>query len=172
MPTGSPPARRTTRLLTTLALALVAVACYPGGPGGGTEASPVSPGLPSSVPVSPGLPSAEPPPASAPPILPVPTDEVLPDGRIRSWPRSLPALPGAVEVITVVTHCGFEGSLDWDGSFWREEARSPEGGPIGDFEDTGPITLIDADTARFQSSTGTLVRLQRIDGPVIRSLCD
>lgn len=87
-------------------------------------------------------------------------------------PSSPPKAVGAIEPITVFTHCGFEGRLDWAGSFWRETGREPAGGPIGDPEDTGRITLINATTARFESSTGTIVVLGRVDGGVTLQPCD
>jgi hypothetical protein len=87
-------------------------------------------------------------------------------------PSSGAAVVGASERITVFTHCGFAGQLDWAGSFWRETGRSPEGGPIGDPEDSGLITLLTPTTAKFVSSTGTVVALERLPGPVELAPCD
>lgn len=87
-------------------------------------------------------------------------------------PSSPSAVVGASERITVFTHCGFAGQLDWAGSFWKETGRSPEGAPIGDPEDTGLITLVTPTTAKFVSSTGTVVALERLPGAVVLAPCD
>jgi hypothetical protein len=62
--------------------------------------------------------------------------------------------------------------VDWAGSFWRETGREPSGGPVADPEDSGRMTLINETTARFESSTGTVVVLERVDGPVVVQPCD
>lgn len=87
-------------------------------------------------------------------------------------PSSPPREVGASEEITVFTHCGLEGHLDWAGSFWREVTRSPAGAPIGDPEDAGRITLTGPAQARFESSTGTVVALERVPGPILLQPCD
>ena len=70
------------------------------------------------------------------------------------------------------THRGLAGRLDRAGSFWQETGRSPEGGSIGDPEDTGRITLLTPKSAKFVSSTGTVVALERMPGPVELAPCD
>lgn len=126
-------------------------------------------------------PSATPTPSAPPTVVPSPSPSATPEPTISAPPQPgsqevLPTSPpkdvGAVEAIMVFTHCGFEGRLDWAGSFWRETGREPEGGPIGDPEDSGRLTLINATTARFEASTGTVVVLERVAGPVTLQPCD
>ncbi|HET7726636.1 MAG TPA: hypothetical protein VFK54_04850 [Candidatus Limnocylindrales bacterium] len=117
-------------------------------------------------------PSAAP---SAPPSAiasPLPSEPAFPNGGQEVHPSSAPRAVGDGELITVFTHCGFEGRLDWAGSFWREVGRIPEGGAIGDPEDSGRITLVGPTRAVFESSTGTEVLLERLPGPAVLFPCD
>jgi hypothetical protein len=152
-------ARRVLATLSVLALMAVSLSAC------GASAASVSPSV-SIVPASPA-PSVE--------VTPSPSPSDAPGSQPGSrtvQPSSGPAVVGASERITVFTHCGFAGQLDWAGSFWRETGRSPEGGPIGDPEDTGLITLLTPTTAKFVSSTGTVVALERLPGPVASVPCD
>lgn len=79
---------------------------------------------------------------------------------------------GDAELITVFTHCGFEGRLDWAGSFSREVRRVPAGGAIGDPEDTGRIMRLCGTEAVFESSTGTKIVLERLPGAAVLFPCD
>src|SRR4051812_16597371 len=160
-------ARRFLRVVVVLALsALVATACGHSTPG---------PSVASAVPVQPTpAPSAS---VDASSSLPSPT--APPSATAGGQPGSQTVRPsspavvvGASETITVFTHCGLAGRLDWAGSFWRETKRSPDGGPIGDPEDTGLIRLLTPTTAKFVSSTGTVVALERMPGPVELAPCD
>ena len=149
------------RALVAGALTLAVAACASAGPSPTPSASPT------------GSPSATPEPATPEPT-PVASVEPPPNqpGSQEVTPSSPPKSVGEAEVITIFTHCGFEGRVDWAGSFWRETGRAPEGGPIGDPEDTGRMTLVSATEAAFESSTGTLVTLERVDGPVTLFPCD
>jgi hypothetical protein len=154
-------ARRAIRrapLLTVLVLAACSASSTP-------SATPPATPSPSAPPTTVASPSAS--------ATPAPTISAPPQpGSQEVTPSSPPKDVGAVEAITVFTHCGFEGRLDWAGSFWRETGREPEGGPIGDPEDSGRLTLINATTARFESSTGTVVVLERVAGPLTLQPCD
>jgi hypothetical protein len=158
-------ARRVLGALCVPALLIASIAAC-----GGSAASASPPA--SAVPASPTpsvlvtasvSPSASPSPSATPGSQP---------GSQTVRPSSGAAVVGASERITVFTHCGFAGQLDWAGSFWRETGRSPEGGPIGDPEDRGLITLLTPTTAKFVSSTGTVVALERLPGPVELAPCD
>ena len=136
--------------------------------------------------VTPGpSPSASPPavPATPTPVAtPVATPLATPEPSVSApsqpgaqevLPSSPPKAVGEFEVLTLFTHCGLvAGRVDWAGSFWRETAREPDGGAIGDPEDTGRMTLMSATQARFESSTGTVVVLERVDGAVSVQPCD
>ena len=156
-------------LLSPVLLAVAVAACGSSVP----SATPVAPspvvspsGASPSVAVSPSASASLP--ASTEPTISAPPQP----GSQEVTPSSPPKEVGAVEAVTVFTHCGFTGQLDWAGSFWQEAGREPEGGPIGDPEDTGRITLINPTQARFESSTGTVVVLERLDGPVTLQPCD
>jgi hypothetical protein len=70
-------------------------------------------------------------------------------------------------------HCGLTYNLDFDGSFWR--AINPNGSQEAPAffinYDRGYITLVSSDVAEYESSTGEVVALRRIDGPVIIPVC-
>jgi hypothetical protein len=70
-------------------------------------------------------------------------------------------------------HCGLTYNLDFDGSFWH--AINPNGTrePPSFFinSDRGYITKISSDEAEYEASTGEVVELRRIDGPVIVPGC-
>lgn len=140
------------RLMLT-AVIVVTAAC-----GAGATAS-TAPSAPPSIP-----PSA----TTSPP----PSEPGFPNGGQEVHPSSAPRAVGDGELITVFTHCGLEGRLDWAGSFWREVGRIPEGGAIGDPEDSGRITLVGPTRAVFESSTGTEVLLERLPGPAVLFPCD
>lgn len=92
--------------------------------------------------------------------------EALPDDRIRVWPRSAPIEVGVVYRMRPVTHCGLDHLFDLDGSFWEVVARpDPAGDHLGDPYDDGTVSLVDEDTAVYESSTGAEYRLTRLEGP-------
>ncbi len=93
-----------------------------------------------------------------------PRHENLPDGRVRIWPISARVQQGVPYRITVLTHCGLDHALDFDGSFWQvvEQPASPE---LGGLEDEGDITLESEDEATYRSAAGQVFRLVRREGP-------
>lgn len=145
-PSMAPPLAR---LMLVAVMALTVTAC---GQGMATTAAP----------------SADPP-SAGPPAT---SEPGFPNGGQEVRPSSAPRAVGDGEPITVFTHCGFEGRLDWAGSWWREVGRVPEGGAIGDPEDIGRITLVAPTRAVFESSTGTEVLLERLPGPAVLFPCD
>jgi hypothetical protein len=160
-------ARRVFGAIVPLGLVvLIVTAC-------GAPTASVAPSIvasPSSPSASPSVsPSLEPAASASPGLSGIPAGQ---PGSQTVQPTSASAVVGASETITVFTHCGFAGRLDWAGSFWQETGRSPDGGPIGDPEDTGSITLLSPTTAKFVSSTGTVVVLERLPGPVELAPCD
>jgi hypothetical protein len=89
----------------------------------------------------------------------------------RFWPRSAPVEEG-VTYRYDTGHCGLDFMIDFDGSFWH--AVNPNSGeePILFYDqDVGTIERIDDDRARYRSSSGREVRLERIDGPIVTQLC-
>lgn len=146
--------------VAVVTLAVVVAACSAAAP-------------PPSAAPSPAPSSASP--ALTPPVTVTPeaaSAASLPPGATEVRPASAPRTVGASEIITVFTHCGFEGRLDWAGSFWREVRRVPAGAAIGDPEDTGRITLLSNTEAVFESSTGTRLVLERLPGAAVLFPCD
>ena len=141
------------RLTLTAVITLGAGAC-----GAGTPGSTAPPAAPSTAPSA----------IASPP----PSEPGFANGGQEVHPSSAPRAVGDAELISVFTHCGFEGRLDWAGSFWREVGRIPEGGAIGDPEDSGRITLVTGTRAVFESSTGTEVLLERLPGSAVLFPCD
>ena len=90
----------------------------------------------------------------------------------RVWPISAQVEEGQ-RYIYEAPHCGLTYNLDFDGSFWR--AINPNGTqePPSFFinSDSGYITLVSSDQAEYEASTGEVVELRRIDGPVILPGC-
>ena len=161
-PTG---ARRVVRAPVFLGLSLLLIAaCQSAQP---PSVAPAVPAVATPAPTPSDAASASPSPSEAPS-----GDPGGQPGSQTVQPSSPSAVVGASERITVFTHCGFAGQLDWAGSFWKETGRSPAGGPIGDPEDTGLITLLTPTTAKFVSSTGTVVALERLPGTVVLAPCD
>jgi hypothetical protein len=161
-PTG---ARRVVRAPVFLALGILLIAACE--PAQAPYVAPAVPALATPAPTPPDAPGPSAPPSDAPS-----SDPGGQPGSQTVQPSSPSVVVGASERITVFTHCGFAGQLDWAGSFWKETGRSPEGGPIGDPEDTGLITLLTPTTAKFVSSTGTVVALERLPGSVVLAPCD
>jgi hypothetical protein len=111
--------------------------------------------------------------------LPAPTTEprheMLDDdeNQVRIWPRSARVEEGVAYHFTAYTHCGLDHALDFDGSFWRLDARlTPDSHDLGDPDDTGTIRLESTDVAVFTSARGTQYRLVRHDGPLDTFFCD
>jgi hypothetical protein len=100
----------------------------------------------------------------------------LGDDRYEVWPASAPVDPGDHYRFTVHTHCGVDNApIDFDGSLWDYEGPELTRGPEGDLEDPedeGVITLVAEDEAEFTSEHGTVVTLQRHDGPKVIPGCD
>ena len=92
--------------------------------------------------------------------------------KARVWPASAQVRQGQAYVYET-GHCGLTHDLDFDGSFWR--AINPNGtGEEPSFfinHDKGSITLVSEDEARYESSTGEVVELRRIEGPIIIPGC-
>jgi hypothetical protein len=93
----------------------------------------------------------------------------------RFWPRSVRAERGVVYRFEV-PHCGLDWLVDFDGSFW--EGRAIVDGtnwvPAEDIPDgdTGAIELTGANWARYEASDGTWTLLSRVEGSIVRQLCD
>lgn len=96
----------------------------------------------------------------------------LDDGMSRIWPRSARAEEG-VEYIYETGHCGLTFDLDFDGSFWEAANPNGEKEPPSFFinYDKGYITLVSDDEATYEASTGEVVELKRVDGPIIVGGC-
>lgn len=101
-----------------------------------------------------------------------PSSVAIDANRARAWPVSAQVEEGQ-KYIYQAGHCGLTHNLDFDGSFWR--AINPNGTrePPSFFinADRGYITLVSHDEARYESSTGQVVELRRIDGPIIIPGC-
>jgi hypothetical protein len=70
-------------------------------------------------------------------------------------------------------HCGLTYDLDFDSSFWRAVNPNGDKEPPKFFinYDKGYITLVSEQRARYESSTGEVVELRRIDGPIAIGGC-
>jgi hypothetical protein len=117
-------------------------------------------------------------PVPAPPALPPPArddyrSEFVSDERgYRFWPRSAPVQPG-VAYRFQVPHCGLDWLVDFDASFWEPAYVMPDRPPDFAFNsDLGSIELVGPDEARYVSSTDEQVSLFRVDGPIVRQLCE
>jgi hypothetical protein len=120
-------------------------------------------------------------PVPAPAALPPPVrddfrSQFVSDERgYRFWPRSGHAERGVVYRFEV-PHCGLDWLVDFDGSFW--EGRAIVDGtnwvPAEDIPDgdTGTIELTGANWARYEASDGTWTLLSRVEGSIVRQLCD
>lgn len=108
-----------------------------------------------------------------PPIRDDYRSEFVSDERgYRFWPRSGPAEFGAVYRFEV-PHCGLDWLVDFDSSFWEPVYAIPDRKHDSAINsDIGTITLVEPDEARYVSSTDEQVSLFRVDGPVVRQLCD
>ena len=108
-----------------------------------------------------------------PPIRDDYRSEFVSDERgYRFWPRSGPAERGAIYRFEV-PHCGLDWLVDFDGSFWEPVYVMPDRQPDSAINsDIGTITLVEPDEARYVSSTDEQVSLFRVDGPIVRQLCD
>ena len=90
----------------------------------------------------------------------------------RTWPVSAQVKEGQ-RYIYEAPHCGLTYNLDFDGSFWRAiNPNAPKRAPSFFINsDRGYITLVSSDTAEYEASTGEVVELRRIEGPVIIPGC-
>ena len=92
----------------------------------------------------------------------------------RFWPTSGQVEPGVVYRFEV-PHCGLDWLVDFDGSFW-EPAYVIAGRRRPDYainSDIGTIELVGPDEARYVRLRPTSrVSLSRIDGPIVRQLCE
>lgn len=88
------------------------------------------------------------------------------------WPRSGQVEQG-VEYRYETGHCGLTYDLDFDGSFWRAVNPNRDKEPPSFFinQDEGYITLVSENEARYESSTGEMVELRRIEGPIVIGGC-
>lgn len=108
--------------------------------------------------------------------LPLPTTSpsfvTIDANRARVWPASAQVEPGQ-RYIYQAPHCGLTWNLDFDGSFWRAINPEPTKEAPSFFinSDSGYITLVSSDEAQYEASTGEVVELRRIDGPVIIPGC-
>jgi hypothetical protein len=104
--------------------------------------------------------------------LSTPSSQPLKDERARIWPRSAQVEEG-VEYLYETGHCGLTYDLDFDGSFWQAVDPNGDKEPPSFFinYDKGYITLVSDDEARYESSTGEVVKLRRIDGPIVIGGC-
>jgi hypothetical protein len=121
----------------------------------------------------PGTAQPEEPATLPPPVRDDYRSEFVSDERgFRFWPRSGRAESGVVYRFEV-PHCGLDWLVDFDGSFWEPVYAMPDSKP--DYainSDIGTITLIGPDDARYVSSTDEQISLFRVDGPIVRQLCD
>jgi len=101
-----------------------------------------------------------------------PSSQLLKDQRVRMWPRSVQVEQG-VEYAYETGHCGLTYDLDFDGSFWRAVNPNGRKEPPKFFinYDKGYITLVSEESASYESSTGEVVELRRIDGPIVIGGC-
>lgn len=101
-----------------------------------------------------------------------PSFEAIDVNRARSWPVSAQVEQGQ-GYIYETPHCGLTYNLDFDGSFWRAiNPNRPKRAPSFFINyDRGYITLVSSDVAEYESSTGEVVELRRIEGPVIIPSC-
>lgn len=98
--------------------------------------------------------------------------EPLNNERSRIWPRSAQVEVG-VEYVYESGHCGLTFDLDFDGSFWKAVNPNGDNEPPSFFinYDKGYITLVSEDEAQYEASTGQVVELHRIDGPIAIGGC-
>jgi hypothetical protein len=90
----------------------------------------------------------------------------------RFWPRSGRAERGVVYRFAV-PHCGLDWLVDFDGSFWEPVYVMPDRKPDSAINsDIGTITLVEPDEAMYVGSTEEQISLFRVDGPIVRQLCD
>ncbi|MBK5228980.1 MAG: hypothetical protein JJE05_10790 [Actinobacteria bacterium] len=96
--------------------------------------------------------------------------EQLDDGRVRIWPRSQEVADEGTYRFTV-PHCGLDWMVDLDASFWSAEQPEDYGKgnryPFFYNSDAGTFTFESADEAVYEASTGELIPLRRIDGPIV-----
>lgn len=59
-------------------------------------------------------------------------------------------------------HCGLEGPIDIDGSFWLAVDAEQPADPLVFDSATGTFKLLDAQTGLFTAGDGTAVKLSRI----------
>lgn len=79
---------------------------------------------------------------------------------ILSYPMSAKVIQGQAYIFSLYTHCGIDQYVDFDGSFWdaadsayRETGNAPQG--VGNPGQSGIMTLLDADHARFEFDGGS-----------------
>ena len=119
--------------------------------------------------------------STVPPVKPEPSprtadfeSEQLDNGRIRIWPRSQEVADEGTYRFTV-PHCGLDWMVDFDASFWSAEQPEDYGKgnryPFFYNSDAGTFTFESADEAVYEASTGELIPLRRIDGPIVIQPC-
>jgi hypothetical protein len=103
-----------------------------------------------------------------------PRSEQLPNHQVRFWPHSAAVEEEVRYHMSAYTHCGLDYLFDFDGSFWEVAAApdEPRGSVLNDPADQGVVTLVDPDTALYESSLGAEFRLIRIAGPRDVDVCD
>jgi hypothetical protein len=90
----------------------------------------------------------------------------------RFWPRSGRITPSTVYRFDT-GHCGLNFLADFDGSFWHPVLAADATAPDFFFnQDVGAIALVDFNSARYRSSSGVEVEMERIRGPVVTQPCE
>jgi hypothetical protein len=79
-------------------------------------------------------------------------------------PRTPPAELGKAYPYELYTHCGVDLAVDFDGSFWQLSHPTEVPKSLGDPSQEGTMTLIAADSARFDFADGSLFFI-RHQGP-------
>lgn len=158
-----------TRRLGWLIGGVLVAACAGGPPSGPPPPEPTwNPTVPYVMPTR--LPSeiAVEPIRPLPPLTPVPPPS--PSGRIDLGPpRSQPAEIGRTYAFTT-GHCGFDDSLDFDGSYWTVSAMSDDPSGVSINSAVGTITFESHDVALFRSGAFA-ARLARLVGTMWGQLC-
>jgi hypothetical protein len=89
----------------------------------------------------------------------------------RFWPRSAHVEEG-VTYLYDTGHCGLDVMLDFDGTFWHAVNANAGEEPVFFYnQDLGTIEQIGNDLARYTSSSGEEIRLERMDGPIVTHPC-
>ena len=112
--------------------------------------------------------------------LPEPTatelrSEEQPDGSVLIYPVSAD-VPNEGKYLFSAPHCGLDWMIDFDGSFWEAEEpddykENPDAYPFFINSDNGTIEFRSDDEAAYQASTGELIPLTRLPGPIASDPC-